>query len=63
MSDLARILEALLFLSSDPLSTADLAEAAGAEPGAVGEALADLAVDGATAYDLGLFDPERALPA
>ena len=29
----------------------------------LGEALADLAVDGATSYDLALFDPGRALPA
>lgn len=29
----------------------------------LGEALADLAVDGTTAYDLALFDPARAVPA
>jgi glycine/D-amino acid oxidase-like deaminating enzyme len=29
----------------------------------LGEALADLAVDGTTAHDLALFDPARLLPA
>ena len=42
MSDLVRIVEALLFLSPDPLSTAELAEACEAGEGQVVEALARL---------------------
>lgn len=42
-SQTARILEALLFLSSEPLSVADLAEALELEPAAVQEALSELA--------------------
>jgi segregation and condensation protein B len=42
---LARTVEALLFLSADPLSTADLAEATQAGEGAVRAALAVLAED------------------
>ena len=42
MSELARILEALLFLSPDPVTVADLAEAAGASEDEVGEALIEL---------------------
>ncbi len=41
--DLARTVEALLFLSSDPLSTAELADATEAGEGAVMTALAVLA--------------------
>jgi segregation and condensation protein B len=41
-SDLERTLEALLFLSSDPLSAADLAEATGAGDLAIAGALAEL---------------------
>ena len=43
MSELARVLEALLFLSPDPVAVADLAEAAGASAEEVGAALAELA--------------------
>jgi segregation and condensation protein B len=42
MSELARILEALLFLAPDPVAVADLAEAAGASTGEVAEALGEL---------------------
>jgi segregation and condensation protein B len=42
MSDLARTIEALLFLAGDPLATGDLADATGAEPDAVERALAEL---------------------
>ena len=42
MSELARIVEALLFLSPDPVSPADLAEATGCEPDEVAAALAEL---------------------
>jgi segregation and condensation protein B len=42
MSELARILEALLFLSPDPVATADLAEATGSSDAEVLEALAEL---------------------
>jgi segregation and condensation protein B len=42
MSELAKILEALLFLSVDPVSAADLAEAAQSSEGEVREALAEL---------------------
>jgi segregation and condensation protein B len=41
-SELARIVEALLFLSPDPVATADLAEAADCEAGDIDEALAEL---------------------
>jgi segregation and condensation protein B len=43
MSELARIIEALLFLSSEPLSAAELAEATGVDADAVGVAVAELA--------------------
>jgi segregation and condensation protein B len=43
VSELARVIEALLFLASDPVSAAELAEAAGVEVEAVGDALAELA--------------------
>ena len=39
MSDLARTIEALLFLSSQPVSAADLAEASEATEGQVAEAI------------------------
>ena len=39
---LARTIEALLFLSSDPLTARELAEATGADPSAVQDALAEL---------------------
>lgn len=42
MSELARILEALLFLSPDAVSVADLAEATGCDPDEVAGALAEL---------------------
>ena len=42
MSDLAKIVEALLFLAPDPVAVADLAEAADAEAGEVEAALAEL---------------------
>jgi segregation and condensation protein B len=42
MSELARILEALLFLSPDAISVADLAEATACEPDEVAAALAEL---------------------
>ncbi len=42
MSELARIVEALLFLSPDPVSPADLADATGSEPDEVAAALAEL---------------------
>lgn len=43
MTELARVLEALLFLSSDALSEPELAEASGAAPAEVKAALAELA--------------------
>src|SRR3954454_12331479 len=42
MSELAAIVESLLFLSPDPVKTADLAEATDSEPAQIEEALADL---------------------
>ena len=42
MSELARIVEALLFLSPDPVAAADLAEAAECDLDALAEALAEL---------------------
>ena len=42
MSELARTLEALLFLSSEPVSAAELAEAAGVEAREVSAALGEL---------------------
>jgi segregation and condensation protein B len=42
MTDLARIIEALLFLSSDPLSLAELAQAVEADAAAVAEAMEEL---------------------
>lgn len=42
MSELAKILEALLFLSPDPVSVEDLAEAAHASPDEVSEALIEI---------------------
>jgi segregation and condensation protein B len=42
MSELARIVEALLFLSPDPVSVAELADAAGATPDELREALHEL---------------------
>lgn len=42
MSELARIIEALLFLSSDPLSDAEVTEATGAPPVEVAAALEEL---------------------
>jgi len=42
VSELARILEALLFLSPDPVAATELADAAGATPGEVAEALDEL---------------------
>jgi segregation and condensation protein B len=42
VTDLARIIEALLFLSGDPLSVPELAEATEADDGAVEEALEEL---------------------
>jgi segregation and condensation protein B len=42
VSELARILEALLFLSSDPVSAGELAQAAEAAPGEVEAALREL---------------------
>ena len=42
MSELARIIEALLFLSPDPVSLADLADAAGASEDEVSQALIEL---------------------
>jgi segregation and condensation protein B len=41
-SELARIVEALLFLSPEPVATADLAEAAECDAGELAEALAEL---------------------
>jgi segregation and condensation protein B len=41
-TDLPRIVEALLFLSQDPVKTKDLAEACDAEPAEIEEALAEL---------------------
>ena len=43
MSELARILEALLFLSSDPVGVAELAEVTGESEGAVAGAIDELA--------------------
>jgi len=43
MSELARILEALLFLASDPLEAGELAQVTGASEPAVADALAELA--------------------
>ena len=43
MSELGRIVEALLFLASDPISVEELAEVTGAQEASVGEALAELA--------------------
>jgi segregation and condensation protein B len=43
VSELARIIEALLFLANDPVSLAELAEVTGAQEASVGEALAELA--------------------
>ena len=45
MTDLARTIEALLFLSSDPVSVADLAEATEATEGQVAEAIELLSED------------------
>ena len=45
MSDLARTVEALLFLSPDPVSVADLAEATEATEGQVAEAIELLSED------------------
>ena len=45
MSELARMLEALLFLSPEPVPAADLAEACAVEPDEVDEALAELRED------------------
>ncbi len=42
MTELARIVEALLFLSADPVAVEDLAEAADCEAGELAEALAEL---------------------
>ena len=42
MSELARLLEALLFLSPEPVAAADLAEACAVEPDEVDEALQEL---------------------
>jgi len=42
MSELARTLEALLFLSSEPVSAVELAEATGVEAGEVSAALSEL---------------------
>jgi segregation and condensation protein B len=42
MSELARIIEALLFLSNDPVSVEDLAEATGSSEDEVSEALVEL---------------------
>ncbi len=42
MSELARILEALLFLSPDPVAVGDLAEAAGCSEDEVADAIAEL---------------------
>ena len=42
LSELARIVEALLFLSPDPVSAEDLADATGCEAGEVAGALAEL---------------------
>jgi segregation and condensation protein B len=42
LSELARIIEGLLFLSPDPVSAEDLADASGCEPGEVAAALAEL---------------------
>jgi len=42
MIELARIVEALLFLSADPVAAEDLAEAADCEPGELAGALAEL---------------------
>ena len=42
MTDLAKVVEALLFLSPEPVPVADLAEASEAEPEAVEAALAEL---------------------
>ncbi len=43
MSELARIVEALLFLAHDPVTLAELAEVSGASEAAVGAALEELA--------------------
>ena len=45
MSELARLLEALLFLSAEPVAAADLAEACAVEPDEVDEALEALKED------------------
>ena len=45
MSELARLLEALLFLSPEPVAAADLAEACAVEPDEVDEALEELKED------------------
>lgn len=45
MSELARILEALLFLASEPVGLDELAEATGESAALVGEALAELATE------------------
>lgn len=42
MSELARVLEALLFLSPDPVAVADLADATGASAAEIAEALGEL---------------------
>ena len=42
LTELARIVEALLFLSADPVAVEDLAEAADCEPDELAEALAEL---------------------
>ena len=42
MTELACIVEALLFLSNEPVSVADLAEACDVQPGEVEAALAEL---------------------
>ena len=43
MSELARIIEALLFLASDPIGAAELTDVTGESPTAVGAALEELA--------------------
>ncbi|HEY1774657.1 MAG TPA: SMC-Scp complex subunit ScpB [Solirubrobacteraceae bacterium] len=45
MSELARILEGLLFLANEPVGVAELAEATGESPQAVATALAELAAE------------------
>ena len=60
MSELARIVEALLFLAHDPVTLAELAEVTGASEAAVGAALEELAAQPARRASAGLLLREAA---